>query len=124
MSTDKLTPDSFAGDIAGASDTPDVIEATRTARRGDPVLGPALYPNHGFGRGVEWVRPTDLMVRSASRVVGAGIDFHADMARRSRRAAAIGTGALAERARRLPPVAAFGRGRADRSMSRDAVGMT
>ena len=59
-----------------------------------------------------------------SRVAGAGIDFQADMARRSRHAATASARAVAERVRRLPPVSAFGRGHTDRSMSRDAVGMT
>ena len=124
MSTDEQTPGPMAGDIAGATGTPDAIEARHTTRRADPVIDPALSREHRVGRGVEWVRPTDLMARTGSRVARAGIDFQADMARRSRHAATASARAVAERVRRLPPVSAFGRGHTDRSMSRDAVGMT
>ena len=123
MSTDEKTPDPVAGDIAGATGTPDAIEAT-SIRHHDPAIDPAFSPHQRVGRGVDWVRPTDLMARSGSRVAGAGIDFQADMARRSRHAATASARAVAERVRRLPPVSAFGRGHTDRSMSRDAVGMT
>jgi hypothetical protein len=71
--------------------------------------------------GVEWVRPSELMVSRSARVAGRGIDFEAELARRTRRAPAqvarlTGRGARAgarfvsERARRLPPVSDFGRG--------------
>ncbi|WP_257477306.1 hypothetical protein [Acidipropionibacterium jensenii] len=123
MSSDDQATDRVAGDIAGASGTPDAIEATTTATT-TPISDPAWNPERRVGRGVEWVRPTDLVARSGSRVAGAGIDFQADMARRSRHAVAASTRGLAERARRLPPVAAFGRGHTDHPMSRDAVGMT
>ena len=123
MTTDEKTPDPVAGDIAGASGTPDAIEAT-SIHHNDPALDPTLSAHQRAGRGVDWVRPTDLMARSGSRVAGAGIDFQADMARRSRHAATASARAVAERVRRLPPVSAFGRGHTDRSMSRDAVGMT
>lgn len=124
MSSNDQATDQVAGDIAGASGTPDAIEATSTTATTYPISDPAWNPEHRVGRGVEWVRPTDLVARSGSRVAGAGIDFQADMARRSRHAVATCTRGLAERARRLPPVAAFGRGHTDHSMSRDAVGMT
>ena len=41
MTTDEKTPDPVAGDIAGASGTPDAIEAT-SIRHNDPALDPAL----------------------------------------------------------------------------------
>jgi len=126
MSSDDQATDQVAGDIAGASGTPDAIEATNTTATAtaNPMSDPAWNPERRVGRGVEWVRPTDLVARSGSRVAGAGIDFQADMARRSRHAVATSTRGLAERARRLPPVTAFGRGHTDHPMSRDAVGMT
>lgn len=122
MSTDEKTPDPVAGDIAGASGTPDAIEAT-SIRRNDPALDPTLSVHQRAGRGVDWVRPTDLMARSGSRVAGAGIDFQADVARRSRHAAATSARAVAARARRLPPVSAFGRGHSTQPMTRDSVGI-
>ena len=122
MSTDEQTPDPVAEDIAGASGTPDAIEAT-SIRHHDPAIDPAFSPHQRVGRGVDWVRPTDLMARSGSRVAGAGIDFQADMARRSRHAAATSARAVAARARRLPPVSAFGRGHSPQPMTRDSVGI-
>lgn len=122
MSTDEKTPDLVAGDIAGATGTPDAIEAT-SIRHHDPALDPALSAHQRAGRGVDWVRPTDLMARSGSRVAGAGIDFQADMARRSRHVAATSARAVAARARRLPPVSAFGRGHGTQPMTRDSVGI-
>ena len=123
MNTDEQTPDPTAGDIAGAAGTPDAIESSHTARRADPVVDPAFDREHRVGRGVEWVRPTDLMGRTGSRMARAGIDFQADMARRSRHAAATSARAVAARARRLPPVSAFGRGHATEPMTRDSVGI-
>ena len=122
MNTDEKTPEPVAGDIAGATGTPDAIEAA-SARRSDPAIDPALNREHRVGRGVEWVRPTDLMAQTGSRMARTGIDFQSDMARRSRHAATTSARALALRARRLPPVSAFGRGHADRTTTRDAVGI-
>ncbi|MFK4763097.1 hypothetical protein ACI3KS_19400, partial [Microbacterium sp. ZW T5_45] len=67
------------------------------------------------------VRPTDLLAARTGRVAGQGIDFQAELARRTRRApgqayrgartvARSGIRVVSERARRLPPVTAFGRG--------------
>ena len=123
MSSNDQATDPVAGDIAGASGIPDAIEATSTTATTTPILDPAWNPERRVGRGVAWVRPTDLVARSGSRVAGAGIDFQADMARRSRHAATTSARALAVRARRLPPVSAFGRGHADRATTRDAVGI-
>ena len=42
MNTDEQTPDPMIGDIAGATGTPDAIEASHTSRRVDPAVDPAL----------------------------------------------------------------------------------
>lgn len=76
------------------------------------------------GRGVEWVRPTELMVRHSATVAGRGIDFQSELARRTRRPLAMGVRRLGERARRLPPVSAFGRGTAPQQVVRPGVGMS
>lgn len=87
-------------------------------------------------RGVEWVRPSDLLASRSQRVAGRGIDFQAELARRSRRVPvravrATGRGitktgaAISERARKLPPVTAFGRGAGERHswVSQSGIGL-
>jgi hypothetical protein len=71
--------------------------------------------------GVEWVRPSELLASRSARVAGRGIDFQAELARRTRQAPGhvvrgtrrgvrAGARFVSERARRLPPVSDFGRG--------------
>ena len=108
-------------DIVSVSDTPDAIEATSVLRRRTVS---AVDQAARYGRGVEWVRPTDLVARGGSRVAGAGIDFQTELARRTRQLTATGARGLHNRARRLPPLSAFGRGTAHRGMERGPVGMT
>ena len=58
---------------------------------------------------MEWVRPTDLMVRHSATAAGRGIDFQTELSRRARAPLSAGIRRLSERVRRLPPVSAFGR---------------
>lgn len=115
----KADPRSTVGDVAGIDGTPDAIEAASIRHHRGLSIDPAAVR----ARGVEWVRPTDLMVRGGSRVAGAGIDFQRELARRARAATTDRMHAVCERARRLPPLSAFGRGGTDRSTQRSAVGM-
>lgn len=109
-----------AGDTAGASGVPDAIEASAIGhRRRDLAFDPAA----ARARGVEWVRPSDLMVRAGSRVAGAGIDFQSELFRRARTATADAARDLRDRARHLPPVSAFGRSQARNGAERGPVGM-
>ena len=86
--------------------------------------------------GVEWVRPTDLMASRSARIAGRGIDFQAELARRSRlvpgqayratrTGARTGVRFVSERARKLPPVTAFGRGSGEHYswVSRSGIGL-
>ncbi|TSD62435.1 hypothetical protein [Aeromicrobium piscarium] len=75
-------------------------------------------------RGVEWVRPTDLMVRGGGVVAGRGISFQAELARTVRTPVADRLQRAGERARQLPPLAAFGRGSGRRGAGRSSVGMS
>ena len=51
---------------------PEAVEAASVQRRRTRAgIDPTVYR----GRGVEWVRPTDLIARGSSRVAGAGINF-------------------------------------------------
>ena len=61
------------------------------------------------GRGIEWMRASDLIVRGTSRVAGAGIRFHQEVGVQTPRGLASGVRAVSRRARELPPVSAFGR---------------
>ena len=86
-----------------AATTPEAVRAAQVAR---------TEKQHAAvirGRGVEWVRPTDLMARHSANVAGRGLDFQAELARRTRTPLRIGMKAARDRARRLPPITAFGR---------------
>lgn len=118
---DPRRSDAPGGDITGATATPDAIEASVTAKS---RLHRVVDPTARYGRGVEWVRATDLLVRSGSRVAGAGIDLQAELARRARQATSSSTRAISARAKRLPPLSAFGRQSGRHSLDRGAVGIS
>lgn len=76
------------------------------------------------GRGVEWVRPTDLLMRSSGTLAGRGIEFNSEQGRRLRSTLATGARSVSERAKRLPPLSAFGRrGQHVEGPARSGVGM-
>ena len=98
---------------------PEAVEAASAqGHRSGAGIDPAFYR----GRGVEWVRPTDLMVRGGSRVAGAGINFQAELRLRTYKATATIARGIAERARHLPPLSAFGHGSSRRGAERGAIG--
>lgn len=100
-----------------ASTTPEAVRAAQVAR---------TEKQHAVvrGRGVEWVRPTDLMARHSANVAGRGLDFQAELARRTRTPLRVGMQAARDRARRLPPITAFGRRTVTTSApTRPGVGM-
>lgn len=55
--------------------TPDAVEAAHVRRDGD--LGTPIARRRA--RGVEWVRPTDLIARHSASLSGRGIDFEAEL---------------------------------------------
>ncbi|OJU41507.1 MAG: hypothetical protein BGN97_10065 [Microbacterium sp. 69-10] len=127
MNIDQMTADHPThAEPPGRTPTPEAVEdaeVSELARHADPsqATKTVAAAKRKPGRGVEWVRPSDLMTRAGSHVAGRGIDFQAELARRARGltadgARAAGRGArnagraLSERARRLPPASAFGRG--------------
>lgn len=85
-----------------ATSTPEAVRAAQLARDDK---------QHALvrGRGVEWVRPTDLIARHSAHAAGRGLDFQAELARRTRTPIGAGVRRLGDRARRLPPISAFGR---------------
>lgn len=109
-------PDTEAAELAGTPDAVKQETARRQAGRGrlDRVRG----------RGVEWVRPTDLLARSSGNLAGRGIEFNSEQGRRFRSTLASGARSVSERARRLPPLSAFGRrGQHVEGPARPGVGM-
>lgn len=107
-------------ELAESTGAPDAVEAAHVRRNGDHGT-----PGHERrARGVEWVRPTDLIARHGATLSGRGIDFEAELARRARAPLANRAHDLADRARRLPPLSAFGRSSsASSGPVRSGVGM-
>ena len=99
---------------------PDAIEAAKTSNRETSTPADRELAR---ARGVEWVRPTDLIARQSAALAGRGIDLHTELSRRARTLTTAGARIAAARVRGLPPLSAFGRSRAPQSPSRAAVGM-
>lgn len=111
--------------------TEPAAEVSELARHGDPsrvkASTPAMSEEEKLRRAVVWVRPTELIPTTTGRVVGRGIDFQAELARRTRalpaQAAAATRHGIRERTRRLAPLSAFGNsGVHHASLGRDAIG--
>src|SRR5690606_26943736 len=63
--------------------TPEAVRAARVAPRSHADKATAADAARRV-RGVEWVRPTDLLARQSAAVAGRGIDFEVELARRTR----------------------------------------
>lgn len=99
--------------------TPDAVKEAEVSRQ---AMRQRLAQMRG--RGVDWVRPTDLMAHHAGSLSRRGIDFTAEQSRRLRAPLEAHAQRIAERARRLPSLSAFGRrGTADQGQNRSGVGM-
>ncbi len=102
-----------------AATAPEAVRAAQVAREDK---------QHAIvrGRGVEWVRPTDLIARHSAHAAGRGLDFQAELARRTRTPIGAGVRHLGDRARRLPPISAFGRSTAPQTqqVSRSGVSLS
>lgn len=105
-------------------------EVSELARHGDPSRAKtstaAISEEEKLRRAVVWVRPTELIPTTTGRVVGRGIDFQAELARRTRalpvQAAAATRHGIRERTRHLAPLSAFGNSGVHPSLGRDAIG--
>lgn len=103
---------------AEAAGTPDAIKEAASRRAAKEKLARVR------GRGVDWVRPTDLFAHGGGALSRRGIDVTAAGNRRLRAPIDKGARWVSERARRLPPSSAFGRlGGTDRGQARSGVGM-
>lgn len=106
------------------TDAPDALRAARASRRCG-IEWPAPAAEARRARGVDWVRPTDLVARHGAALAGRGIDFEVELARRTRTPISAGVRGLGERARRLPPLSAFGRSSTEQTApSRPGVEMS
>ena len=101
----------------GAEGVPDAVKA-RTARAASRPVGRQV------GRGVEWVRPTDLLARRGATVAGRGIHFQTALSQKTRHGITVSTRRVGDRAARLAPLSAFGHGRGQSVSGRSAVGMS
>ena len=115
-----------APDWPERDETPREGETSALARHRDPSLTKDTTEAAKKQRpGVEWVRPTDLIARHSAHAAGRGLDFQAELARRTRTPIGAGVRRLGDRARRLPPISAFGRSTAPASqVSRSGVSMS
>jgi hypothetical protein len=101
-------PEPGVTDAATANDTEEL------ARHREPSLVKASDGADGRvpGRGVVWVRPSDLIHQVSGHVAGRGIDFQAELARRARRLSvqtvAVSRKGISDRAAKLSPLSAFG----------------
>lgn len=99
------------------------VEAADVARRAH-VRDVASGKRAG-GRGVEWVRPSDLIARHTSQLAGRGIDLHTALAARSRAALKTSARSTNHRIQRLSPLSAFGTGsRTIHTPERSGVGLS
>lgn len=73
-------------------------------------------------RGIEWVRPTDLIARNTASLAGRGIDMEVEMSRKARAPLVDGLRNLGDRAKRLSLLSAFGHGARHHAPTRAAVG--
>lgn len=101
----------------GAEGVPEAVKARTTRTTSRPV-------GRQVGRGVEWVRPTDLLARRGATVAGRGIHFQTALSQKTRHGITVGTRRVGDRAARLAPLSAFGHGRGQSVPGRSAVGMS
>lgn len=101
-----------------AAGTPDAVKDAASRKAAKEKLARVR------GRGVDWVRPTDLIAQGGGALSRRSIDRTADMNRHVRAPIEKGARWVAERAKRLPPLSAFGRrGGAEQGPRRVGVGM-
>ncbi|WP_051232680.1 hypothetical protein [Acidipropionibacterium thoenii] len=120
---EQLAPDIDGADAGapglgeGAEGVPEAVKARTTRDAGRPV-------GRQVGRGVEWVRPTDLLARRGATVAGRGIHFQTALSQKTRHGITVGTRRVGDRAARLAPLSAFSHGRGQSVSGRSAVGMS
>lgn len=105
-------------EAAEAAGTPDAVKDAESRKAAKEKLAQVR------GRGVDWVRPTDLLAQGGGALSRRGIDLTAAGSRKVRAPLVAGARWLGERARRLPPLSMFGRrSGTDQGQVRSGVGM-
>ena len=111
-----------AADVTKRKDT--TVETAATDELTDAAEAAAVewkFEDHR-ARGVEWVRPTDLIARNTASLAGRGIDMEVEMSRKARAPLVDGLRYLGDRARQLSPLSAFGHSARRHAPTRTAVG--
>lgn len=101
------------------TEVPDAVEAASTEQQAETTRDKMQAQK---ARGVDWVRPTDLLARSSAALSGRGIDLQSKLAQRVDRGIVTGAKHLATAVKKLPPLSSFGRGRTHEAPTRSAVG--
>ena len=121
-------------DRSGVRQVPEAVAAADVTKRKDTTVETAATDEitdaaeveqrleAHRARGIEWVRPTDLIARNTASLAGRGIDMEVEMSRKAREPLVAGLRNLGDRARRLSPLSAFGHGARHHAPTRAAVG--
>lgn len=119
----RLVPDAVAAaDVTKRKNTAtETVEIADAADAAEAAVAEQKLGEHR-ARGIEWVRPTDLIARNSASLAGRGIDMEVEMARRARAPMVDGIKSFGDRARRLSPLSAFGHGARHHAPVRAAVG--
>lgn len=113
-------PEPKQNPAAEATGAPEAIGAADVAHDPDQT---AAGVGSRRARGVDWVRPNDLLARGSGRVSRAAIDFNTYLAQQSQKGIVTGAKWLGAQARKLPHPSMFGRGHDRTGADRSPVGM-
>ena len=115
-------PETRQAPTAENAGAPEAIGAADVTRdRGHEIPGEGVEGRRA--RGVDWVRPNDLLARGTVRMSRAAIDFNTHLSERSRTGLVTGAKWVGAQARKLPHLSAFGHGRDRTGADRSPVGM-
>lgn len=117
-------PEAKQSPAAEATGAPEAIEAAGVTRNRTGETPEQGVPGRR-ARGVDWVRPSDLLARGTGGMSRAAIDFNTHLSEQSRTGLVHGATWVGARARKLPHPSAFGHGHGrDRTgADRSPVGM-
>lgn len=100
-------PDLELAGVGGVA--PEAVQAADVHRAGLRLRPDVEAAAQAPTRGVDWVRPTDLIARAGGVLSRRGIDVHEELMRRTRSGIGARTRQIATLSMRLPSLSAFGR---------------